>query len=172
MMMIPEDDQLYLIQSKSNLLTGMAFGAYTLVSVYVGLEARAAGLGSLNTGLWVLSGLSGIVNASLALLLFPLVFTWLSRRFGAETLLAEVRSISALSLMPVILGTLLGTLGWVPLWAGVACVASTTVFAHGLSLANGTRFGAALKHTLAVWGVLLVSIVVLNGVFLAVRTVR
>lgn len=170
MLIFPEDDQLYLIQSKSNLLTLMVFGAYTLVSAYVGLEARAAGLGSLNTGLWVLSTLSGMVNASLVLLLFPVMFTWLSRRLGAETVLAEVRSISALSLVPVIVGTLLGALGGLPFWAGTACVTSTAVFAHGLGLANGTRFGAALKHTLGVWGLLLMSIVVLNVLFLMVKT--
>jgi len=169
MLIFPEDEQLYVIQSRSNLLTLVVFGAYTLVSAYVGLEARAVGLGSLNTGLWVLSTLAGVVNAGLALLVFPLVFTWLSRRLGAETVLAEVRSINALSLVPVMVGTLLGTLGGAPVWVGVAGVASTVVFAHGLGLANGTRFGEALRHTLAVWALLVLSVLVLNGLVQGVK---
>jgi len=170
MLNFEKETQLYVIQNKSLALSLAVLCGAALSSMYVGLDARAAGLGSLNTGLVALSALSGLVNAGLALLVFPLIFTPLSRWFGAASEVSEVRAINALSFVPIILGTLLSTLGAASLWAGVAGLASTAVFAYGLSLANGTGFLAGLRHTLAVWGVLLLIMMLLNGLFLAVRT--
>ncbi|GAA5533859.1 hypothetical protein [Deinococcus aluminii] len=157
------EQQLYVIQSQGTPITLAVFAGYILASTVLGLTARDAAYGSLNTGLTVLAFLAGVVNATLALGLFPWVFTWLSRRLGAPSEVGEVRTITALSLVPVILLMLLSTLAGLtgPLAVlGSAC--ALAVFVHGLALANGSSFTRALLHVLAVVGLLLLAFVVFS----------
>lgn len=150
------DMHLYLIQSKAGPLTLAAFAGYALASAAVGLSARDPGFGSLNTGLVTLAFLAGVVNAAMSLLLFPWLFATVSRLYGAPTETSEIRAISALSLAPVIVATLLGTALGAPVLTALASLLALAVFVHGLALANGTTHTGALTHTLAVFVTLLV----------------
>ncbi len=155
-MHLSPDTQLYLIQSKAAPLTLIAFVGYALASAAVGLSARNPDFGSLNTGLATLAFLAGVVNAAMSLLVFPWLFATISRLYGAPTETSEIRAISALSLTPVILATLLGTVLGLPVLTALASLLALGVFVHGLALANGTSHTGALTHTLAVFVSLLV----------------
>jgi len=159
------DQQLYVIQSQSVPATFTAFAGYTLASLLVGLAGRQAGFGTLNTGITVLALLAGILNAALTLGLFPWLFTWISRRYGSASETHEVRAITALSLMPVIVTTLLTLLvgGVLPL-ALLGSVFAFAIFVHGLALANGVTHLAALRHTFAVFGTLVLALTALSVV--------
>lgn len=157
------EQQLYVIQSQGTPVTLAVFAGYILASTVLGLAVHDPSYGSLNTGLTVLAFLAGVVNAALALGLFPWVFTWLSRHLGAPSEMGEVRTITALSLVPLILLTLLSTLvGLTGPLAVLGSAFSLGVFVHGLALANGCSFTRALLHVLAVFGLLLLALMVFS----------
>lgn len=161
---ITPEHQLYVIQSQGTPVTLLAFAGYVLAGTSVGLSVRDPSFGTLNVGVTWLALLAAVVNGALTLGLFPWLFTGLSRLFGAATERHEVRAITALSLVPVILATLLSLL--VGLGGPLAVLGSLMawgVFVHGLALANGVTFGQALRHTLVVWAVLIMGIILLSA---------
>ncbi|WP_102128454.1 hypothetical protein [Deinococcus planocerae] len=158
------EHQLYVIQSQGTPVTLLAFAGYVLAGTLVGLSVRDPSFETLNTGLISLALLAAVVNGALTLGLFPWLFTGLSRCFGAATERHEVRAITALSLVPVILATLLSlVVGLGGPLAVLGSLVAGSVFVHGLSLANGVTFRQALRHTLVVWVVLILGIILLSA---------
>lgn len=165
------ETQLYLIQSQSAPMTLIAFSGYALASALLGLSAQDREFGTLNTGIFALAVLAGVLNAALTLLVFPWLFSVVSRAYRAPTETHEVRAITAMSLMPVILMTLLSlVVGLAGPLSVLGSLLALAVFVHGLALANGTTHTAALTHTLGVFVTLLLGMTVVSVVLALVTS--
>lgn len=149
------------------------FVALLTAAILIGAAGGAAGgktaPSDFRQGLIVLGILSSLVNATLTLGVFPYVFSFLSRRLGAKSDVREVRNISAAAFVPTLTGLLLAALTSVNAFAAVGGLLSTAIFVYGLSLANGTDVPDALKHSLLVWGIIIVTIIALKFLSLAFK---
>lgn len=157
------EERLYYLQNKSLLISMGTFLAMTLAGLLTGLHARQATFGDLNQGLVALSSLSAMTNAALALVVYPLLFTWLSRRLGALSDVGEIRAAAAVSLWPNIALLLMALVYPVPMSVSlIGGLISTVLFTSALGLVNGTTFWEALRHVLAVWLLMVVGLVLLS----------
>ena len=171
MVNVTRDDALYLLQRKGTLLTLTLAAAFVGVSTLGGLHATRPEFGQLNNGLVTISLAAGVVNTVLALLISPLLFTGVSRLFGADTRLREMLAVTALSSAPGLLAALIGIYlgGLLPL-ALIGALGGLALFVYGLSLVNGVTWRSALRHTLIMWGSLGVVLVLLMvGIRLLMR---
>ncbi|KQR35173.1 YIP1 family protein [Deinococcus sp. Leaf326] len=168
--LIDSSAHLDLIRRTPRRLLWGVFAAYGLTALITALVQSGGLAPNLRLGLLTLSTLSGLLAGALVLGLYPLVFTFLSRKLGGvgeESDVPQIRSVTALAMIPTLITTLLAAVsgfGPITLLGGLL---STVVFIYALSLANGTDMLAAMKHTFLIWGVLLGLLILLNIVIKA-----
>lgn len=143
------------LQAPPRYLLPGVFLLAALGGLIIGVMGRAQAPEAYRQALVVLALLSSVINAALAVIVFPYVFTAISRRFGAVTNIREVRALSAVSLVFTLVCLILATITGMGVFSVLGGILSTLVFIYGLSLVNGTDVLGAARHTLAVWGVML-----------------
>lgn len=153
------DIHLDFLQQPPRWLLPSAFLTAALVGLISGLLGRSQAPAEYHTALVVLAVLAALVNAALTVLVYPFVFTALSRRLGAHTEQTDIRVLSTLCLLPNLLGLLLTAFTHVSLFGLLSGLVSTLIFVYGLSLANGTDMFAAFRHTLAIWGIIILTVI-------------
>lgn len=159
--MTPEK-YLDLIQSPPKWFLPVLLITAALIGVLSGVRGRVTAPADMHQALLVLAVLGSVVNAALTLLVFPYVFTFISRRFGAQTKLRDVRGMSAAVFVPTLSGLLLTTITGLNFFAALGGLLSSAAFIYGLSMTNDTDLLAAARHTLAVWGVIILAATVIK----------
>lgn len=163
------EKHLEFIQSPPRWFFPALFVAALILGAISGVQGGRAAPADMRQALLILAILSSLVSAGLTLGLFPYVFSFLSRRLGARSDVREVRNISAAAFVGTLAGLLLQTLTSIGAFAVIGGLLSTAIFVYGLSLANETDVLDALKHSLAVWGIIIAAIILLKFLSLAFK---
>ncbi|MCY1703814.1 hypothetical protein [Deinococcus sp. SL84] len=134
---------------------------YVILSLVGASMSPAAG--GLTPALMVLAGVVSFSQALGSLLVFPYLFTLISRRLGATTKFDEVLGVTAIATLPtlaLLIISMFGTPGDGPVL--LASVLSMGLFVYGLSQMNETPLLPTLGHTVAVWLLLILGAGVLS----------
>lgn len=143
-----------LIYTRWPILLTAAGLLYFLLSVIA--AGRTEVPAEVSSGLIVMAIVVSSFQAIGSLLLFPYLFTFISKRLGATSQFDEVAGVTAVSMVPTLLLLVLGlfqTPGDGPVLLG--SLISMGLFVYGLSQMNETPLLNTLGHTVVVWLILI-----------------